>query len=269
MICMRVVQWAVSSRKRQSARAGEALLELGDGLGHGDRLHRDVGQVEDELGPRRRADHEGGGQPLGGDAGQQVGGQVPEAPRRGRRRAAAVRRGLLDEHGEGVGRGRVGLQLEQAGQQAVALFEAGRAPRRRRPRRARAGACGDLSSTRMAAMTRNSLAVCRSKGWRAAISAMKASTRSASADVVDVDLVVRHELQQHVEGPLVDGRRDVRHHDADATGSPVGALCMAPEQDDGRRRGHAGGHPAAPRWPDGSRTMARHGQGPVRGAAER
>ena len=35
------------------------------------------------------------------------------------------RAGLVDEHGEGVGGGRVGLELEEPGQQAVALLEAG------------------------------------------------------------------------------------------------------------------------------------------------
>ena len=79
MTCMRVVQCAVSSRKTDRPAPGQALLELVHRLGHGHGLHGDVGQVEDELGPRRGAHQEGGGQLLGGDPGQQVGGQVPEA----------------------------------------------------------------------------------------------------------------------------------------------------------------------------------------------
>ncbi len=83
-----------------------------------------MGQVEQELGPGHGAHHEGGGQLLGGDARQEVRGQVPEALLEAGHPGQGAA-GLVDEHGEGVGGGRIGLELEEPGQETVALLEAG------------------------------------------------------------------------------------------------------------------------------------------------
>ena len=56
--------------------------------------------------------------------GQQVRGQVAEALLEAGD-AGQGAPGLVDQRGEGVGGGRVGLELEEAGQEAVALLEAG------------------------------------------------------------------------------------------------------------------------------------------------
>ena len=189
---------------------------------------------------------------LGGDAGQQVGGEVAEAllepgdPGQG----AA---GLLDEHGEGVGGRRIGLELEQAGEQAVALFEAGEllvvldvvGPGQQlarleldQDRRDHQELAGGLHVEGLASRHLGDEGV----------------DEVRDPDLVDVDLVVRHELQQHVEGPLIDGRRDVRHHAVDPTGSPVAVCAWLLSRNDGRRRrGRRSRAPPAPR----------HGAGPV------
>ena len=117
-------------------------------------------------------------------------------------------RGLLGQSHEDVGRRGVGPALEQAGQQQVALLPADEVlvlvavsgPGSSR---------WDLSSIRMAATSRNS------ESWLKSIAlALLGEDRDEAVDhreerdVEDVDLVRGHEVQQQVDRPLEDGRRD-------------------------------------------------------------
>ena len=123
MISIRDVRWPVSSRNVDGPDPGQAQGQLGHGVGHGDGVHGHVVEVDDRGRALGRGPHEGRGHLVGGDPLQQVGGVDDQV---GVESGGAGHRagGLLDEQGEPVGGGRVGLALEQPGQQEVPLLPA-------------------------------------------------------------------------------------------------------------------------------------------------
>ena len=103
------------------------------------------------------------------------------------------------------------LALEQAGEQQVALLEAQQVlvevevGRRREERRV-------FSSTKVAAMSRNSVATSRSRDSSRSSSVRYSSTIGAKRELPQVDLLAQDEVQQEVERPFVDGGTDLVSH---------------------------------------------------------
>ena len=109
--------------ERGRAGTGQAQCQLGHGVGHRHGVDGHVVEVDHRGRPLGGGPHEGRGHLVRGDALQQVGGlddEVGVEPGGAGHRAG----GLLDQQGEPVGGGRVGLALEQSGQQQVPLLPA-------------------------------------------------------------------------------------------------------------------------------------------------
>ena len=123
MISMREERWPVSARKVDRPIAGRRIVELGDRVGHGDRVHRHVVEIDRRHRALGGGPQEGGGHLIGGHPLEEVGSVGLEV--RVDPGAAGDRSGrLFHQQGEAVGGGGVGLALEQAGQQQVALLPA-------------------------------------------------------------------------------------------------------------------------------------------------
>ena len=157
-------------------------------------------------------------------------------------------RRLFDEHREIVGRSRICLELDQTGEQQVALLETRRAPRPRRPRRGReAGAGLELDQDRCD--DQELVASADRMAGASAMWATNASTRSEHGTSQTSILWSEDSWSSTSKGPRRQAWRRAPATLLKASGSPCARLRMAPEQDRRcRLRGDwPTGHPVA-RW---------------------
>ena len=230
MISIREVRWPVSCRKVAGPERWQPQGQFGHGVRHRDGVDGHVVQVDDGGRTFGRGPHERPCELVRGDPLQEVGrvdDQIGVQPGGAGNRPG----GLFDHQREAVGRRRIGLALEEPGQEQVALLPtdellvgldlAG-------PREEPAGLELHQHRGHDQEFRQHGEVHVRPAGDLG----QKGVDHVGQGDVEDVQLMAGDQLQEDVDGPLVDGGRDGGGHGAEryrrAGTGPVHPVPRAP-----------------------------------------